>query len=171
ESGTPEPRLRPTAYGAAWFVDEVVSAPTAQSEMEFLGQVDLRRVAVVNGKDNGRLATPMGEMAEAEIVLEEYRPNYLRYRTSAPTEGVAVFSEIYYDKGWKAYIDGVEADYVRADYVLRAMNVPEGVHTIEWRFKAPAWSLVEGITLVASLLILLGALAVVVWEIRRLCKQ
>ncbi|MBQ5638225.1 MAG: hypothetical protein IIV06_04135 [Alistipes sp.] len=171
ESGTPEPRLRPTAYGAAWFVDEVVSAPTAQSEMEFLGQVDLRRVAVVNGKDNSRLTTPRGEMAEAEIVLEEYRPNYLRYRTSTPTEGVAVFSEIYYDKGWKAYIDGVEADYVRADYVLRAMNVPEGEHTIEWRFKAPAWSLIEGITLAASLLILLGALAVMVWEIRRLCKQ
>jgi uncharacterized membrane protein YfhO len=73
---------------------------------------------------------------------------------------VAVFSEIYYDKGWQAYIDGKEAESFRADYLLRAMVLPEGTHSVEWRFKAPNWNLISTITLICSILIIF-ALAIV----------
>ena len=96
------------------------------------------------------------------IRLEEYRPNYLRYEYNTPEAGVAVFSEIFYDKGWTACVDGVEAPYFRADYVLRAMALPAGKHTVEWRFRAPAWTTVETVTGIASVLILLCVLAALV---------
>ena len=91
----------------------------------------------------------------------------LTYEYDSATEGIAVFSEIYYDKGWKAYVDGTEAPYFRADYVLRAMKLPAGKHTVEWRFRAPGWTAVEGVTLAASLAILLGAVAALVYCFRK----
>lgn len=165
--GKPEARLRSTAYGAAWFVDEVHYAPTAQSEIELLGQVDLRHMAVVAGKDGHLISTPIATTTDNRIEMTDYRPNYQRYTYSAATDAVAVFSEIYYDKGWKAYIDGVETPYFRADYVLRGMQLPAGEHTVEWRFRAPKWGLISGITGVASALILIGAIVVIWIEWRR----
>ncbi len=157
--GQPEALCRPTANGAAWFVEEAVYAPTAQEEITALGQIDTKTTAVVSGRD---VAKPLGG---GEIALAEYRPNYLRYEYSSAEGGMAVFSEIYYDMGWKAYIDGIETSYFRADYVLRAMNLPAGQHTVEWRFRAPGWAVTEGITLACSLAILLGAAAAAVFYV------
>lgn len=106
---------------------------------------------------------PLGIYASARIELTEYRPNYLKYEYTLPEEAVAVFSEIFYDQGWKAYVDGEESPYFRADYVLRAMTLPAGTHTVEWRFRAPGWTAVEGVTLAASLAILLGAVTALVY--------
>ena len=111
---------------------------------------------------------PSGIYDSARIDLAEYRPNYLRYEYSTPEEAIAVFSEIYYDKGWKAFIDGAEAPYFRADYVLRAMRLPAGEHVVEWRFRAPQWTAVESVTGICSGIILLAALAALgVWGVRR----
>lgn len=74
----------------------------------------------------------------ASIRMTEYRVNLQRYEYTAPAEGVAVFSEIYYPHGWTAYVDGEEAPYFRADYVLRAMALPAGNHTVEFRFPRSA---------------------------------
>lgn len=103
----------------------------------------------------------------AVIRLTEYRPQYQRYayRSSAPS--LAVFSEIYYDKGWNAYVDGQQVPYLRADYVLRALPLPAGEHTVEWRFRAPAWRAVEAVTLICSLAVLTGALAALIYAILR----
>jgi uncharacterized membrane protein YfhO len=68
--------------------------------------------------------------------------------------GVAIFSEIYYDKGWHAYVDGKPCDSFRADYLLRAIVLPEGKHIVEWRFEAPNWNLTAIVTLVCSILII-----------------
>jgi len=68
---------------------------------------------------------------------------------------VAVFSEIFYPYGWTAYVDGAEAPCFRADYVLRAMRLPAGQHTVEWKFRAPGWTAAEAVTLVSSLVLLL----------------
>ena len=167
EGGKPEPRLRTTAYGPAWFVEEVSYAPTAASEIELLGQVDLKQTAIVAGKDGAKISTPVNEAAERTITMTDYRPHYQRYTYSTPTDAVAIFSEIYYDKGWKAYIDGEEAPYFRADYVLRGMQLPAGQHTVEWRFHAPNWGLISTITGVASALILLGGAAALWFALRR----
>ncbi len=141
---------RPTAYGAAWFVGNVEIVANAYEELEALGQIDLRTTAVAEE------GAPQPQIEGAgDIELKEYRPNYLRYDyTLTGGKGVAVFSEIYYDKGWQAYIDGEPCDSFRADYLLRAMVLPEGQHTVEWRFKAPNWSLAEAITLICSILII-----------------
>ena len=168
--GQPEPRLRTTANGAAWFVDSVVYASTAREEIDLLGTTDLTTTAVVAAQDPVEIVPrpmPLGIYASARIDLTEYRPNYLKYEYTTPEEAVAVFSEIFYDHGWKAYVDGEEMPYFRADYVLRAMKLPAGKHTVEWRFRAPGWTAVEGVTLAASLAILLGAVAALIYCFRK----
>jgi cell division transport system permease protein len=120
-----------------------------------LDKTDLRHTAVVDGRFRGDVGAATPSAAYALIELTEYRPNYLKYTTSSAAEGLAVFSEIYYDKGWTAYIDGAPAPYLRADYILRAMTIPAGDHTVEWRFRAPGFAAVEGVTLASSILILL----------------
>ena len=168
--GQPEPRLRMTANGAAWFVDSVVYASTAREEIDLLGTTDLKTTAVVAAQDPVEIVPrpmPLGIYASARIDLTEYRPNYLKYEYTTPEEAVAVFSEIFYDHGWKAYVDGEEMPYFRADYVLRAMKLPAGKHTVEWRFRAPGWTAVEGVTLAASLAILLGAVAALIYCFRK----
>ncbi len=156
---------RTTALGAAWFVDGVVVAQTPREEIDALAWADLATEAVVAEE----VALPAAGDAERTIGLVEYRPQYQRYEYSVGTESLAVFSEIYYDKGWTAYIDGVEAPYMRANYVLRAMRLPAGRHTVEWRFRAPGWTLAEGITGAASAVILLGVLAAAVMAFRKRC--
>ena len=161
--GVPEAMLRGTEFGAAWFVDRVVPAATAQQEIDLLGEVNLRTTAVVAEADaafaEGVAGLDPSADSLAAIDLVEYRPNYLKYTYNAPQELIAVFSEIFYDKGWTARVDGEAIPAFRADYVLRALRLPAGEHTVEWHFRAPGWSRAEAITAVASVLILLGALA------------
>lgn len=163
--GQPQAARRTTANGAAWFVDGVAYAATPREEIDMLGQVDLKTTAVVAEKDQSLLTVPMtaDTTAARRIALIEYQPNYQKYEYTAATPSVAVFSEIYYDKGWRAFIDGTEAPYFRADYVLRAMELPAGKHTVEWRFRAPGWGVVEGVTMAASLIILIGAIGAMVY--------
>ena len=142
--------------GAAWFVEGVYEQPTAEKELEALAYVDLGAKAVV-AKGADRFAPNYD--ATGSIALKEYAPNYLKYEYSAPAEALAVFSEIYFADGWKAYIDGVEAQYFVADYVLRGMTLPEGEHVVEWKFRAPGWGVATLITGICSWLILLGVVA------------
>jgi hypothetical protein len=141
---------RDNANGAAWFVERVEQKSSPKEALEALGNIDLKTTAVIEEK------APQTEITgKGAISLVEYRPNYLRYNYSLEGgSAVAVFSEIYYDKGWQAYIDGKPADSFRADYLLRAMVLPEGEHNVEWRFKAPNWNLASTITLICSILII-----------------
>ena len=166
-NGTPQAQRRNTEYGAAWLVDKVVYADSPQQEIELLSTVDLRSTAVVAAKDRSYIETPTAQSDSATIRLVAYRPNYLKYEYAATEPSIALFSEIFYDKGWIAYIDGKEARYFRADYVLRAMQLPAGEHVVEWKFRAPNWRMAETITAVASLLVLLGAVAAVIYCIRK----
>jgi hypothetical protein len=161
-TGTRTAELNGDAFGAAWFVDDVVWVEGAQSELDALDTTDLRREAVVDSGSQPRIASLGEPSPDDAIALTEYRPNYLKYETSTIADRIAVFSEIYYNKGWRAFIDGVEAPYFRADYILRAMVVPAGEHTIEWRFRAPRFAAVEGVTLGCSILILLWLAAAVI---------
>ena len=103
------------------------------------------------------------------IRLTEYRPNYLKYEYTSAAPATAVFSEIFYDKGWTAWVDGVETPYFRADYLLRALELPAGDHTVEWRFRAPHWGAVEGVTGLcsAAILLLIAGLAAAEWYKRK----
>ena len=99
KEGQPEAQRRTTAFGAAWFVDSVIYAPSAQAEIDLLGKTDLRTTAVVSGQNPAKSASrpmPLGIYASARIELTEYRPNYLKYEYTLPEEAVAVFSEIFF---------------------------------------------------------------------------
>jgi len=167
-AGQPVAELRTTANGPAWFVQEVVDAATPEEEIDALGRIDTKTAAVINTREF-EIRPLIG--GEGEIRLEEYRPNYLRYEYTATAPGTAIFSEIYYKDGWTAYIDGIETPYFRADYLLRGMELPAGTHTVEWRFRAPGWNTVEGVTLVASLTILAGIIATVILVLRHERRQ
>ncbi len=171
EQGQPVAQLRTTANGAAWFVDHLVTAEDARQEIDLLGKTDLKTTAVIAARDLPLAQLPAAAAADTlpgrSIVLVEYHANRLRYEYSTPAEAVAVFSEIYYDKGWTATIDGEEAPAFRADYVLRAMRLPAGTHVVEWRFRAPGWRAAEAVTGICSVVILVSAAAAVVLAVRR----
>lgn len=167
---------RETACGAAWFVEHTLAVDSPREEIDRLGETDLHRAAVIRREDLDKSARLAPESPEGDfkggIRLVEYRPNYLKYEYSADRPAVAVFSEIYYDKGWTARVDGVETPYFRADYVLRAMQLPAAEHgTVEWSFRAPRWRAVETVTLLSSLAILAGCAVVLGYGVRRLLKK
>lgn len=150
----------PEANGAAWFVDSVAFVETPDQEIDALTATDTKRVAVVDERfaDALQKVVPAAD-STASIRMTEYRVNLQRYEYTAPAEGVAVFSEIYYPHGWTAYVDGEEAPYFRADYVLRAMALPAGNHTVEFRFRAPHYAALTAVTRTCSLLLLAGLVA------------
>ena len=102
----------------------------------------------------------------AFIKLESYHPDHLVYSYSAPRDVVAVFSEIYYDKGWNMYVDGVKKPYFRADYVLRAAQLEAGNHKVEFKFEPVSYYAGEKISLAGSLL-LMAALGFAFYEDKR----
>ena len=135
EDGEPTIVYNPAAMGHAWFVSDIKVVDNANQECDALTTEDLTKVAVV-GKDFAEKVadTTPGIPRNAEITLMAYTPKTLEYKVKSSREGTVVFSEIYYPYGWKATIDGHEADYFRADFLLRAMNVPSGNHTIKFVF-------------------------------------
>lgn len=88
-------------------------------------------------------------------MLISYKPNELIYKYSSQGERLAVFSEIYYPAGWKAYVDGAEKSYFRTNYVLRGMVVPGGNHEIKFEFKPSSYYVGDTISLASSLIFIL----------------
>ncbi len=162
---------RESANGAAWFVEGMRYVNSPREEIDALGVTDLKKVAVVDFEQRPDIGAYAPIDFEGEIRLTEYAPNRLKYHYTASEDAVAVFSEIYYNKGWRAYVDGVEVPYFRADYVLRAMRLPAGEHDVEWRFRAPKWSAVEGVTGFFSAVIMLGVAVLIFIAIRRKIRK
>lgn len=154
ESGRLAVEQNDEANGAAWFVNEVVPVSTPDEEIGALDTIDTKKLAVTDRRFYNELSVYGTADSTATITLEDYKVNHLTYGYESASDAVAVFSEIYYDKGWKAYIDGVEAPYFRADYVLRAMQLPAGRHTVEFVFRAPHFKEASAVTLVCSLAII-----------------
>ena len=84
-----------------------------------------------------------------------YKPNYLKYNSNSVKDGIVIFSEIYYDKGWNAYIDGERKPHFRANYVLRGMKIPKGNHIIEFKFEPSTYKTGEIVSLASSIILLL----------------
>ncbi|MFI3319395.1 MAG: hypothetical protein SNH01_01295 [Rikenellaceae bacterium] len=159
------------ANGAAWFVDDIVEVATPREEMDMLDMISTKSTAVVQrGEVPSDIAKYEGADSLRKIELVSYLGHKLRYKYTASRPSIAIFSEIYFDKGWSAYIDGAEAPYFRADYLLRAMALPAGEHTVEWRFEAPKWGLIEAIGWICSLIIIFGLLILMIYEGRQKIK-
>ena len=126
----------PNAMGNAWFVDNVVIAQNPNEESDALNTINLHNTLVTDVKfqDFVKDFRPHHD-STAKIQLTKYAPDYVEYDYTAAEDGIAVFSEIYYPYGWNAYIDGQSTDHFRANYTLRAMNVPAGTHHIRFEFR------------------------------------
>lgn len=151
-------RRRQSASGNAWFVERVTFVADNEEEMNALNSFDPQKEAFVHEEfrsvlQEGRIQAP----GNSSITLTQYRPDHLVYEYSAPNDVMAVFSEIWYDKGWKAYVDGQELPIIRANYVLRALQLPGGNHQVEFKFEPVSYHRGETISLIASIILVLGA--------------
>ncbi|NDV82039.1 YfhO family protein [Bacteroides sp. 51] len=153
------PIQNPYTFGNAWFVENVKYVNNANEEIDALATVQLTETAVADARFkealNGMERSTKDSLASMRIT--SYQPNHLIYESSSEQGGVVVFSEIYYP-GWKATIDGQPAEIGRANYILRAMNIPAGKHTIEMRFDPTSLKVTEGIAYGGLALLLIGVI-------------
>lgn len=162
----PQPQVNFEALGNAWFVRDVKMVKNADEEINALHTFRPKETAIVDQRFESFIkGVSINYDSTATISLKSYSPNNLVYESNAGKDQLAVFSEIYYDKGWKAYIDGKEAPHFRVDYILRAMMVPAGKHSIEFKFHPKVYYTGEKISLASSSLLILAVLAVLGWLI------
>src|SRR5690606_17209841 len=158
ENGGPVAQRNPYANGNAWFVENVQPAEDADQEIQLLDSLDTKKTAVVHKEFLSRIPSENIERDSlGTIELFTYKPNHLVYETSSKTDQLAVFSEMYYPKGWNAYINGNPAEYFRADYLLRAMVIPAGNNKVEFEFEPKVIQTGSTISLVSSLIFVLLA--------------
>ena len=124
----------PGALGNAWFVDSLVWVKNADQEMAALDSLPVRRAAVADEQFRDVLKAAQPVQPGDTIALTSYAANKLTFKSHSANGGLAVFSEIYFPWGWRATIDGQEAPIGRVNYVLRAMQLPAGDHTIEMTY-------------------------------------
>jgi hypothetical protein len=148
----------PMALGNAWFVDELSLVPDADAELAALSRpgFNARQTVIIDQRYADELAEPIIRPdSAAAITFEEYRPNYLKYSYTASEPRLAVFSEIYFANGWNAYVDGEPFPHFRANYVLRAMSLPAGEHSVEFKFEPQVYATGEQYSLAGSVLLVL----------------
>ena len=170
QGGKTMPLQNPYTLGNAWFVDEVQYVNNANEEIDALHKVAPAKVAVVDKKFAELVKQTAAPDSLSSVTLVAYEPNDLKYEVDSEKGGVVVFSEIYYP-GWQAYIDGVEAPHGRADYILRAMNVPAGKHTVEFKFDPKSLHTTETIAFIALGLLAVAVLLLLVLRGKALCRS
>ena len=168
------------AMGHAWFVENFIPAATPDEEIAFIDGVNLSETAVIgNDFESAQKSFPV-ETSPATIALTHYAPNELRYSFNTSAERAAIFSEIYYPKGWKAWIepagrygvvknghyqptaDAKPVDIFRADWMLRGVILPEGEGELIMRFEPDSYQLGENISRATSAFLILLMLAAIV---------
>jgi hypothetical protein len=145
------------AMGNAWLVKEAKWVESADEEITSMKNFDPKTTAIVNKNFEKQLEGFKSGSGEGEIKLTEYQPNHLKYQaTINGGSQLAVFSEIYYPKGWKCFIDGKETEHAQANFVLRAAVIPAGKHEIEFKFEPQSYYLGNKISMASSILLLLA---------------
>jgi MFS family permease len=169
EKGTQEVNENPQALGNVWFIDTLIWVNTPDEEMEALTNIKPSEEAIINTKFSEipdiDVVQPSG--GSDTIYLTSYSPNELNYFSKTSGKRFAVFSEIYYPKGWEVSVDGKEVEYAQVNYVLRGMMVPEGEHNIKFRFHPKSYYLGHSIALGSSVLSVLLLLGGIVWKIKK----
>jgi len=172
KDGTVSAQQNPYANGPAWYVSNVLPANNSNEEILLLDSLDTKNTAVVNRMYLDKIPAKniqRDSSATIDVVLHE--PNHLQYKTDTDTPQLAVFSEIYYPHGWNAYIDGQQVDYFPVNYLLRGMVVPEGLHTIDFKFEPEVIQQGSTYSLLSAALLLLIALGAGYWQFRANSKE
>lgn len=152
----PGVQVNPSACGNAWFVKELTYVPNADSEMNALTNFNPKDQVIIDE----RFKNNIGEFkpnydSTSSIKLTKYNPMQLDFESNTSSEQFAVFSDIYYNKGWNVYVDGQKADYIRTNYLLRGMKVPAGKHEIVFKFEPEGYIVGEKVALASSILLIL----------------
>ena len=156
EKGNPFPYQNESANGNAWFVKSLKKVGSATEEIQVLDSLDNKNNAVFS---NQKALELIGDIeggfvvdSSATIGITDFKPNYLKYQSNNKNAGFAVFSEVYYPKGWQVFIDGKAAHHMRVNYILRGMTIPAGSHVIEFKFDPDVVKTGSKIALASSVL-------------------
>ena len=156
----------PYTNGNAWFIEDLKTVETADEEIILLDTLNLKKQAVVQlGQTELKSAYKLDSLAS--IKLKSYKPNHLIYEASNTNDGLAVFSEVYYEKGWNAYIDGELSTHFRANYLLRGLEIPKGKHSIDFKFEPQVIKTGSSIALASSVGLLLLVLGGLFYEFKK----
>ena len=155
QGGTTAPIQNPYAQGNGWFVNKLNYVDDANAEYAEVGKIDVRHEAVADKKFEAALGQAKANDSTAIVKLDKYEPNNLQYTVNSKNGGVVVFSEIYYP-GWTATIDGQPAELGHVNYILRAVSVKPGKHTVVLDFHPTSISTTETIAYIAIVILLLA---------------
>ncbi len=160
------PMMNQYSLGNAWFVNRIKEVENADEEIKSIQDFDPEQTAVIDKRFKDQFFK-FRKDSSAAIKLTSYTPNKLTYKSKTNSEQLAVFSEIFYDKGWNAYIDGKLVPHMRANYVLRAMKIPAGNHNIEFKFEPQIWKTGNMISLIGSIMFILIVVGTIIYERKR----
>ena len=161
------PLVNNHAFGNAWIVSNYKLVNNADEEIAALKTTDLKTTAIVDIRFENNFDKGFSKETNGDISLTSYAPNKLEYTFDAPDKQMVIFSEIYYEKGWKAFIDGEESEYFRANYILRGMTIPAGKHQIVFKFEPKVWVIGEKVSFASSLLLIILILGGAFIEIKK----
>jgi hypothetical protein len=157
KTGSVGMQANPTACGHAWFINSVKYVKNADQEMEAISSFDAKHAAIIDERFKSHISEKEAFLdTSASIKLVKYNPDHMVYQSSSTSSQIAVFSEIYYDKGWTMLVDGRETPYFRANYLLRASQLPVGNHKVEFIFHPASYYMGENISLAGSVLLVLA---------------
>lgn len=155
QQGQPVVQTNPDALGNAWFIKSILWVPNADAEMKALDHLNTRDSVVIDQRYKSAVtADPVFDSA-ATIKLVKNDVDAISYTSTSKTPQFAVFSEVYYKEGWKAFIDDKEVPYARVNYVLRGLSIPAGTHAIAFKFEPKSYFLGEKISFASTLIVVL----------------
>ncbi len=166
-TGRPLAQLNSGALGSAWLVNSIKFVPNAALEMKALNNFNAAQEAVVQESFKPAIPKMPVRYSAALIKIDKNDHDVINYTFRSSTDQFAVFSEVYYDRGWKAFIDGKEAPIVKTNYVLRGLYIPAGAHKIEFRFEPTSYLMGSRITSISQIVLVLVFLIALYMEFRR----
>ena len=146
----------PYALGNAWSISQIKWAETADDEIAKIGDSSFEpsKSVIINSKDREEIGE-LNPKGMASVKMLKYKANHINYQVNANEEDFIVFSEIFYDKGWKAFIDGKQVPHYRVNYILRGIKAPIGNYLVEFKYDLPIYHSSSMISLTGSLLIII----------------
>lgn len=167
-----EPIINRYANGNAWFPDEIIWVENANEEIEKLSDINTKNTVLIDKRYHEKIGDIKQSNSDRNsIQLTEYQPNYIKYESNTTAKELAVFSEMFYNKGWEAHIDGEAHPYYRVNYTLRGLIIPEGSHTIEFKFLPKSYYTGETIALIGSILFILALVGVLIKELKYIFRK
>ena len=162
----PAAQVNPGANGPVWFIKAIKYVNSADEEMLALDSLHSRDTVVIDKREQAKVtATPQYD-SSANIGLVKNLNDNITYHSNAASSQFAVFSEIYYPNGWKAFIDEKETPVVKVDYALRGLSIPAGSHDIKFVFAPPSYVTGSTLSLIAGIISIVGLLgcAFLLWR-------